>query len=307
MNLVLKSKKQQKTLKNYFQLNMANLLLLKKRIQTAQNVSKTTKALQMISTSKLKKAQDAAVMARPYVEKLDEISRNLTTKVEKQALHPYMEANSKADQPLLILITPDKGLCGGMLSNLIREALSFNDKFKPYFITVGKKGEAVAAKISGNVLASFPFGTSLPSFDMVFPIIRIIDEYFLSKKVSSVKILTTKFVNLFTQNSLTIDLLPVEIDLENEQDKNPYTLFEPNITEILSPLLKQHIEMVLYQSLLEAYASEQGARAISMKNATDNAATVIQDLRLEYNKKRQEKITNEILDISGSAVVLANE
>jgi F-type H+-transporting ATPase subunit gamma len=286
---------------------MANLLALKKRIQTAQNVSKTTKALQMISTSKLKKAQNAAVMARPYVEKLDEISRNLTSRVEKQALHPYMESNEKVSQPLLILISPDKGLCGGMLSNLIREALTFNDKFNPYFITVGKKGEALASRISKNVIASFQFGTSLPPFDMVFPIIRIIDEYFLNKKVSSVRILTTKFVNLFTQGPVLIDLLPVKLDLEKEQDKNPFTLFEPQISEILPSLLKQHIEMVLYQSLLEAYASEQGARAISMKNATDNAATVIQDLRLEYNKTRQEKITNEILDISGSGIGAGNE
>lgn len=286
---------------------MASLLSLKKRIQTAQNVSKTTKALQMIATSKLKKAQDAALLSRPYVDKLSEVSKQLTSKVDKQFLHDYMQKNEKVNKQLLIVMTPDKGLCGGMITTLAREIISFDNKYKPYFITIGKKAELIVSKISKDIIASFPFGTSLPPFEVVYPITKIMDEYFLTKKVSHVKILTTKFVNLFTQVPAMKTILPVDIEEEMEKAKNPYTSFEPNVTDILPALLKQYLEMMVYQSLLETYASEQGARTIAMKNATDNALMVIDELKLDYNKTRQEKITNEILDISGSSFALKYE
>jgi F-type H+-transporting ATPase subunit gamma len=283
---------------------MANLLLLKKRIQTSQNVSKTTRALQMIATSKLKKAQDAALLSRPYVDKLSEVSQGLASKVDKQNLHGYMQKNENINKQLVICITPDKGLCGGMLTNLAREIISFEDKHKPYYITVGRKAEIMVSKISKDIVASFPFGTSLPPFDMVYSITKIMEEYFLAKKVSHVKILTTKFVNLFTQTPTIKTILPVDVETELDKGKTPFSLFEPNITDILPALLKQYIEMVVYQNLLESYASEQGARTIAMKNATDNAISVMDELKLEYNKTRQEKITNEILDISGSSFAI---
>ncbi len=286
---------------------MANLLTLKKRIQTAQNVSKTTRAMQMIATSKLKRAQDAALQSRPYVEKISAISKELTSKTTLENAHKYMQENNKSNKTLLILLTPDKGLCGGLLHNLIKETIDFDSKHKPYYITIGKKAEAIVSKISNEAIASFPFTTSLPPFDMVYPITRIVDEYFLSDKVSEVKILSTKFINLFTQTANITNVLPLKILEESENDKNPFTLFEPNISEILPTLLKQYLEMIIYQNLLETFASEQAARAIAMKNATDNAISVISDLKLEYNKTRQEKITSEILDISGSSIAFKYE
>jgi F-type H+-transporting ATPase subunit gamma len=286
---------------------MASLLALKKRIQTAQNVSKTTRALQMIATSKLKKAQNAALLSRPYVDKLSEVSQKITSKVDPQQLHAYMQKNTESSRPLLIFISPDKGLCGGLLTNLAREALIFESKYKPFYITVGKKAEVIASKMSKDIIGSFPLGTSLPTFDVIYPLIRIVDEYFLNKKVSHVKILTTKFVNLFTQMPVIKNILPVDIEEGITNEKNMQTLFEPNISDILPALLKQYVEMIVYQNLLETYASQQAAQTIAMKNATDNALTVIDELRLEYNKTRQEKITNEILDISGSSTMLNNE
>ncbi len=286
---------------------MANLLTLKKRIQTAQNVSKTTRAMQMIATSKLKRAQDAALMSRPYVDKISEISKELTSKTTLENAHKYMQKNETTNKTLLILMAPDKGLCGGLLYNLIKETVTFNDKHKPYYITVGKKADAIVSKISNEIVASFPFTTSLPPFEMVYPITKIIDEYFLGGKVSNVKIISTKFINLFTQLANTTNVLPLEIPEEIKENKNPFTLFEPNISEILPTLLKQYLEMVIYQNMLETFASEQAARAIAMKNATDNAISVIADLKLEYNKTRQEKITSEILDISGSSLAFKYE
>ena len=277
---------------------MATLLILKRRMRTASNVSKTTKAFQMISASKLKKAQNAAESSKPYVEKLDSISKALERRVDKENLHQYMILPEDINAKLLIIISPDKGLCGGLVTNLLREVLHYNNNEKTYYITVGKKAERAVASLNKEVIASFPFGTSLPQFEMVFPIAKLVNEYFLNKKVAEVAILSTKFTSVFSQVPGFNTLLPVKLAETVEADKS-VTLFEPNVDMLLPDLLQHYLEMVIYQSLLEAYASEQASRMIAMKNATDNAFDIIFELKLEYNKTRQEKITNELLDIGG--------
>ena len=277
---------------------MATLLILKRRMRTASNVSKTTKAFQMISASKLKKAQNAAESSKPYVEKLDSISKALERRVDKDNLHQYMMSQTNVKAKLLVVISPDKGLCGGLVTNLLREVLHYNNNEKTYYITVGKKAERAVASLNKEVIASFPFGTSLPQFEMVFPIAKLVNEYFLNKKVAEVAILSTKFTSVFSQVPGFNTLLPVKLAETVEADKS-VTLFEPNVDMLLPDLLQHYLEMVIYQSLLEAYASEQASRMIAMKNATDNSIDIISELRLEYNKTRQEKITNELLDIGG--------
>ena len=277
---------------------MATLLNIKRRIKTAGNISKTTKAMQMISTSKLKKGQEAAVSSKPYVEKLDYLSKSIVKKIDSDNLHDYMKT-SNINAKLLIVISPDKGLSGGLITNLIREIIHFNQNGKIFYITVGKKAEHAVASLNKDIIATFPFGNTLPDFDVVYPLLKIIDEYFLGKKVSEVKILSTKFVSVFTQTPQISDLLPVRIT--NGVKENDVTIFEPNLNEILPDLLQHYLEMILYQNLLESYASEQAARMIAMKNATDNALDIISELQLEYNKTRQEKITNELLDIEGGS------
>lgn len=275
---------------------MATILALKRRIKTAGNVSKTTRAMQMIAASKLKKAQEAAVLSRPYVEKLGGLSKNLSTKIEKDKLHPYMRDNN-GSSTLYIVISPDKGLSGGLVSNLLREVYDVSKDKNDYFISIGKKAESGVFSLNREVLATFPFGTSLPPFDMVYPVVKIINEYFLSGKVSSIKIVSTRFTNVFSQTPTVRDILPIKF--EGEATGNGSMLFEPNLEELLPSLLEHYLEMEIYQSLLENYASEQAARMVAMKNATDNARDIIKELQLEYNKIRQEKITNEILDIIG--------
>lgn len=277
---------------------MASLLILKRRIKTTKNVSKTTKAMQMIAASRLKKAQEAATSSMAYAQKLDALSKNLTQKIDKDNLHEYMKIPKGISSKLLIVISPDKGLCGGLVTNLLREVLHFNSSGKTYYITIGKKSESAVSSLNKEIVASFPFGTSLPQFDLVYPLIKLINEYFLSAKVSEVTILSTKFSSAFSQAPGFNTLLPIK--LENfVKDSKSSLLFEPNIQELLPDLLQHYLEMVTYQSLLESYASEQAARMIAMKNATDNAMDMISDLQLEYNKTRQEKITNELLDIGG--------
>lgn len=277
---------------------MANLLSLKRRIKAAGNVSKTTRAMQMIAVSKLKKAQNATIAGRPYAEKLVSISQNVLNKITNDYSHEYMRksANKKS---LVLVFSPDKGLCGGLVTNLIREIINFDSQNKDsVYLTVGKKTEGIVTSLQKELVASFKFGTTLPSFDMVLPIVRIIDEYFLSQKVGSVKMISTNFLSVFSQKPKITNILPIEFP---ELESSSFTLFEPGPENLLPPLLRHLLEMTIYQQLLESYASEQGARMVAMQNATDNALEIVQDLRLQYNKGRQEKITNEILDIGGAA------
>jgi F-type H+-transporting ATPase subunit gamma len=281
---------------------MATLLTLRRRMKTTTNVSKTTKAMQMIAASKLKKAQDSAEASKPYVEKLDTLSKALEQRVDKENLHQYMLPQEEIKAKLLIVISPDKGLCGGLVTNLIKEVLHYSNTGKTHYITIGKKAERAVASLNKDVVASFPFGTTLPQFEAVFPIAKLVNEYFLGKKVAEVTILSTKFNSVMSQTPMFNTLLPVKLQEKAVADKSA-TLFEPDVNALLPDLLQHYLEMVIYQSLLEAYASEQGSRMIAMKNATDNAMDIISELRLEYNKTRQEKITNELLDIGGGQVV----
>ena len=282
---------------------MANILSLKRRINAAKNVSKTTKAMQMIAASKLKKAQNKAVSSKPYTQKLSLLTQDVINHVEDKTIHPYLNQNDNT-KTLLIALSPDKGLCGGLISNLVKEFLTFSHLEKnSSYVIVGKKIEGQITRMENEVIASFAFGTITPAFDMVYPIIRIIDEYFVSGKVGSVKILSARFTNLFTQTPQITSLLPLQL-AKTEEDVIPDVdyLFEPKAQELLPSLLKHYIEMTLYQLLLESFVSEQAARMIAMQNATDNANDIIEDLRLEYNKTRQAKITSEILDITSGQI-----
>jgi F-type H+-transporting ATPase subunit gamma len=283
---------------------MANLLSLKRRIRAAGNVSKTTRAMQMIAVSKLKKAQDATIAGRPYVEKLSSISQNVLTRLSSDYTHEYMKKRN-SDNSLVIIFAPDKGFCGGLVTNLIREIMSFDQQNKnSIYLTVGKKIELIVVNLQKELIASFKFGTTLPTFDMVLPIVKIIDEYFLGQKVDNVKIISTNFMSVFSQKPKITNVLPIDFP---RLELAPFTLFEPAPDKLLPPLLRHLLEMTVYQQLLESYTSEQGARMFAMQNATDNAVEIVEDLQLEYNKGRQEKITNEILDIGGAAYALAYE
>jgi F-type H+-transporting ATPase subunit gamma len=288
---------------------MATTLSLRRRIKTGQNISKTTRAMQMIAASRLKRAQEAALASRPYVDKLVELAKNIAPKPSEtqETLHPYMTIKNETGKTLYIAISPDKGLCGGLITNLIREYLHYKND-NAYFVTIGKKIEGVVAGTNKQLLASFPFGINLPPFETVLPVVDIIDDYFLNNKVDKVKIITTHFNSVFSQSPIVIDLLPI-LFAEEQGQKNAedVRLFEPNPAHLLPPLLRKYIEMVLYQQVLESYVSEQAARMLAMQNATNNAKDLVKQLRLLYNKLRQEKITKEILDISSAAVAMEQE
>lgn len=279
---------------------MANILSLKRRITASRNVSKTTKAMQMIAASRLKRAQDQTLSSRPYSDKLTLLLQNIVGKLEEKYYHDYMKETKETEKDLLIVFAPDRGLCGGLIGNLISEILSF-DALSPnaVYLTVGKKIEKYVSNLNKELIASFKFGTALPSFEMVYPIKSIVNDYFLNKKVKTVKILYSQFLNVFTQKQTVANLLPIKFSGALESGFIS-TLFEPPAQELLPSLLQHYMENTIYHNLLESFASEQGARMIAMQNATDNAVEISKEITLEYNKARQERITNEILDI-GSA------
>lgn len=281
---------------------MSNILILKRKIKTAQNVSKTTRAMQMIAASKLNKAQNAALSSRPFVEKITELTKRVSHKIEDEKKHEYMRQNG-SNSTLLILFTPDKGLCGGMVTNVIRQFIDFDSANKNIsYIAVGKKAESTLSSLGKQMIASFDFGTILPSFDQVLPLVKLIDGLYLDSKVGKVLVIHTNFKSVFQQMPKTVDLLPIKIEDEVSTLESSVTLFEPDASEMLPFLLRQYIEMNLFQFFLENYLSEQAARMIAMQNATDNANELIKALKLLYNKSRQERITNEILDISSGAI-----
>ncbi len=281
---------------------MATLHILKRRIKAAQNVSKTTRAMQMIAASKLRRAQEAALSSRPYVDRLTELTQAISSKINDDQKHPYMKLNPETQKTLLILLSPDKGLCGGLITNLLREFLQFTDKEKNIsYVVIGKKAQSSVVHLNTEIIASFPFGTTIPIFDMVYPIAKLIDDNYLQGNVHTVKILDSNFQSIFSQKPTIATLLPITLPQDISADtRNFFTLFEPNIIDLVPTLLKHYIEMAIFQFLLESYVSEQASRMIAMQNATNNARDMIADLRLEYNQSRQTKITNEILDIAGS-------
>lgn len=285
---------------------MASTLSLKNRIRTAQNVSKTTRAMQMIAASKLKRAQETTLGSRPYVEKLSHLSKEISSKIYKEDLHPFMLTDNESKNTLFIVFSPDKGLCGGLVTNLTRELIQIDKERNDFFVNLGRKTENALLRLKKNLIATFLFGTTIPSFDMVYPIEKIINEYYLEKKVRFVKIIYTHFSSFFSQNPKIDTILPITfVGFEKSEDEKrafAFELFEPGVLELIPSLLEHYLQMSIYQRLLESYLSEQAARMFAMQNATSNAKDIIIELKLEYNKLRQERITNEILDISGATL-----
>lgn len=281
---------------------MATLISLKRRINAATNISKTTRAMQMIAASRLKKAQEAALAGRPYVEKLTQLTREASVKTVEAKKHPFMKAAITSEKTLLIVISPDKGLCGGLVTNLLKEYLAFSKNESPSIIVLGKKLESQVARTSNDVIATFQFGTTLPSFSSIFPIVKLIEESYLSGKVTSVKVLYANFESFFSQKPEVLQILPISMEASKDTVSTNTLddiIIEPSLEEIIPSLLKHYLEMTLYQCLLESYLSEQAARMLAMQNATTNAKDIIQAFKLEYNKTRQAKITSELLDITG--------
>jgi len=290
---------------------MASPRELRPRIASIASTAQITRAMQMVAAAKMRKAQQATLMTRPFAQLLYRIQRRAATHA-RDFTHPLLEVRD-VRRRAVILVGTDKGLCGALNTNLFRVAAQF-DPATTVFITAGKRAAQFVARTRRQLAAEFTF-TDSPRFAEARPIAGMARDMFLKREVDEVKIVATRFVNTLTQRAFAVEFLPIgaikgleipgaEPEADLVADTTEY-VFEPSPAATLSFLFGGYLNIFIYRVLLEARASEQSARMVAMKNATENAAELIEDLTLEYNKLRQGNITNELLEIAGGQ--LGNE
>jgi len=288
---------------------------IRRRIKSVKNTSQITKAMQMVAASKMRKAQQSAMASRPYATLLDEILAPLSGSAG-DLQHPLMEVR-EVKKRLVILVSSDKGLCGALNSNLMREAAKF-ERANTVFITAGRKASQFIARTKRDLAAEFTYRDA-PLFSEARAIAKFAVNMFNEGKVDRVDVLYTRFFSTLNQKPEVVQLLPMgEIKphttgLGNEAAAGAHAvdsqgatefIYEPNQGDVLGSLLPHSLNFQIYHILLEAKASEQSARMVAMKNATDNAKQLIKDLTLEYNKLRQANITRELLEITSAAMAM---
>ncbi|MEJ5221652.1 MAG: ATP synthase F1 subunit gamma [Tepidiforma sp.] len=290
---------------------MATIRQLRRRIQSVKNTAKITNALQLVAASKMRRAQDRALQAKPYSEKLRSVIADLaaaTLDPEKPA-HPLLVTREVQNIGLLH-ITPDRGLCGGLNSNLNRAAGTFvaTQREPVEVIAVGKKGRDFFIRARVNVVAEFTDLGDYPGAAQVAPIARLVIDDYLAGVFDRVYISYPEFVSTATQRPVIRQLLPIEPpQAETGPGESTFAqdyIFEPSPQEVLAELLPRYVETQIYEAILQNAASFQSAQMVAMKNATDNANEITRELTLTYNKARQEQITKELLDIVGGAAAL---
>jgi F-type H+-transporting ATPase subunit gamma len=295
-----------------------NLRTLKGRIRTARNIAQLAKTLEMVSVSKIRRARGLAETVRPYAERITALtSTALRSLPADQRAHPYLgarpsagpavtaevpggaaEQNARSTVPrrILLAIGPDKGLCGPLTGNIIRKLVDSVDE-NTLLITVGKRMEAPGIRVAGKrLIASFPMGARLPSYSLVFDLVRVINERILSGEAGRLDVLYSRFVSFFSQVPTLQGVLP--LDLSAPQGAPSAAGFEPGSAALLDALLPHFLEVRLFDAVVQAFSAEHAARMVAMQNAKSNALEIADTFTLLYNKTRQERITSEILDLA---------
>ena len=278
---------------------------LRRRIRSVGSTAQITKAMQMVAASKMRRAQQAALAGRPFVQMIYRIQREATSRLG-EFRHPLLEVR-EVKRRGVILIAADKGLCGALNTNLFRLASEF-DPQTTIFIAAGKKAAQFVARTRRQLAAEFTYADT-PLFSEARALSAFARDLFLKGEVDEIQLIATRFENTLTQYPVRLEFLPIgEIKslkipgarLEQELTVDTTeTIFEPSPETVLQYLFSHYLDIYVYQVMLNAKASELSARMVSMKNATDNAENLIKDLSLEYNKLRQGNITKELLEIAG--------
>ena len=279
--------------------------LLRRRIRSVQSTAKITRAMEMIATAKMKRAQEQALAGRPYSDKISQVIADLAAESTRDgAMHPLLEKR-ELNRIAIVHITADRGLCGGLNANMNRLTSRFilEQGMPVIIVTIGRKGRDFMSRHQRDIRAEFTKISDRPAMQETLPISHIIIDDYTSKYIDQVYLAYTRFVTTMTQDPTFELLLPIEPATLSKAETKEY-IYEPNYSFVLNELLPRFVEMRVYHAILEAIASEQSARMVAMRNATDNANEVISDLTLTLNKARQEMITKELLDITGGVEVL---
>ena len=283
---------------------MATIREIRRRIRSVQNTAKITKAMELVAASKMRRAQQRALAGRPYAERMNWVLADLSETVDlsdPEALHPLLRRRD-VQATGVVLITPNRGLCGGLPGNLNRRTSTlFLDVDVPgHLVAVGRKGRDFFRRANVPIRAEFTELGDYPDYMAILPIARVVIDDYLAGAYDQVFVVYPYFVNTMTQEPRVQQLLPVEPAAQAATRAVDY-IYEPDREGVLAELLPRYVEMQLYAAVLEGIASEQSARMVAMRSATDAALEMIQELTLTYNKARQEQITKELLDIVGGA------
>ena len=293
---------------------MANAREVKQRIKSVKNISQVTRALQAVSASKVRKAIDQLDDTRPYSVKAWQVLQHIAEQPDRGALHPLLEKHPQVERILAIVISGDRGLAGAYNSNVIRVVDEWAAKLEVSvkYISVGKRGRDQLLRGGREILAEFSNLPAQPSYVDISSIGSLAIDQFLEDQVDEVYLIYTQFVNRMLHKPVVKKLLPLETDLEDRVKKFegevPLTggyIFEPDQRSLLEAILPRFTVLQVFHAVIESLASEHSARMVAMKNATDNATDLADALQLEYNKARQQAITNEMLDIAGGAEAIS--
>jgi F-type H+-transporting ATPase subunit gamma len=279
------------------------------KIKSVENTKKITKAMEMVAASKMRKAQDRMRAARPYSEKIRNIAANLG-QANPEYVHPFMKSND-AKTAGFIVVTTDKGLCGGMNTNVLRAVTAKlrelqSQGVSTQTVAIGNKGLGFLNRVGAQVVSHVTGLGDTPHLDKLIGPVKVLLDAYAEGKINGVYLAYTKFINTMRQESVVEQLLPLSSEkMQAEKTEHGWDyIYEPDAQSVIDDLLVRYVESLIYQAVAENMASEQSARMVAMKAATDNAGNVIGELKLVYNKTRQAAITKELSEIvAGAAAV----
>ena len=283
---------------------------IRTKIKSVKNTQKITRAMEMVAASKMKRAQERMRMARPYGEKIREVCAHMA-RANPEYRHPFLIAREQVKSVGVVIVTSDKGLCGGLNTNALRlaaeRARMWESEGKRVSYTVfGAKGAAFLSRFGADILSQASGIGDAPRLEKLVGAVKAMLDAFESEKTDEVHLIYTQFFNTVKQEAVMEQLLPLT-DAMLQSEKPPFSwdyLYEPEAKAIVNILLTRYMEAVIYQAVCDNIASEQSARMVAMKAATDNAGNLIDELQLTYNKERQASITKEIAEIVGGAAAV---
>ena len=283
------------------------------KIKSVEGTKKITKAMEMVSASKMRKAQERMRQARPYADKVRNIAANLA-QANPEYKSPYMRTGGTAKVAGLIVVTTDKGLCGGLNTNILRAVTNRMREWQgegvsARTVAIGNKGMAFMNRIGAKVISHIVQLGDAPPVDRLVGPVKVMLDAFVAGEVDSVHLCYTRFINTMKQEPVIEQLLPLGVERlqQSSDEKAAYGwdyIYEPDAVSVIDELLTRYVEALVYQSVAENMASEQSARMVAMKAATDNAGNLINELKLIYNKTRQAAITKELSEIVGGAAAV---
>ena len=288
---------------------MAGSKEIRTKIKSVENTRKITKAMEMVAASKMRKAQERMTAARPYAEKIRSVAAHLSN-AQSEYKHPFLIQRDNVKNIGIIIVTSDKGLCGGLNTNVLRSSISQikdweKEGKKVQVCAIGNKAISFMGRVGANIKSQVSGMGDMPHMEDLLGAVKVMLDGFTSGEIDQLHICYTKFINTMKQEPNMEQLLPLSGDKSETPDTTWDYIYEPDATLVIDALLSRYIETLIYHGVAENMASEQSSRMVAMKAASDNAGNVIDELTLVYNKARQAAITKEISEIVGGAAAVS--